>query len=46
MVAKILEGTFTAILAFLVVNNWYAFTQVVSSVGGTYVNGVKVLQGR
>lgn len=46
MVSQIIEGTVTAVLAFLVLNNWYGFTQAVSAIGGLYTSGVKTLQGR
>jgi hypothetical protein len=31
---------------FLVLNNWYGFTQILSTGGGVYTSGVKALQGR
>jgi len=43
---KIVEGTIVLILMFLVLTNAQGFATVSSSVGTTYVNAVKALQGR
>lgn len=46
MVSKILEISFTAIVLFLILSNGDKFAQVMSSISGAYVQGVRTLQGR
>jgi hypothetical protein len=46
MVGKVLEITFVAVLAYLILANATAFSTAVQSVGAVYGNSVKTLQGR
>lgn len=46
MVAQILEGTFVAVMLFLVLTHADAFSAVAKSVGSVYTGAVSVLQGR
>lgn len=43
---QILEGTFTLILAYLIIANAQNFSRVVASVASAYTRSVRVLQGR
>lgn len=45
-IEKILEGTFVAILIYLVVTNAIGFSSIVGTTGNVYVNSIKALQGR
>lgn len=43
---RIIEGTITLILVFLVLTNAQGFDTVASAIGNVYSNAVKTLQGR
>lgn len=43
---RILEITFVAIVLYLVLTNSSGFSKAITSIGNTYVSGVKALQGR
>lgn len=45
-VKRVLEGTITAILVFLVLSNADGFARVAGAAGRVYVGSVKALQGR
>lgn len=45
-ISKILSGTAVLIGMYLVLKNARATTDVINSLGGVYVGGVKALQGR
>ena len=44
-VSKLLTGTGLLILAYLILTNYRGATSIVNALGGTYVNGVRALQG-
>ena len=46
MGGKIIEGTITLILAYLVIANADKFSMAASAVGTIYTDAVKALQGR
>jgi hypothetical protein len=46
MGGKVVEGTITLILAFLIITNADAFGTAVGAVGTVYTDAVKALQGR
>ena len=46
MVSKLLAGTGVLIMAYLILDNYRGATSIVNSLGGTYVNGVRALQGK
>lgn len=46
MVNKVIEGTITLVLAYLVIANAPNFSKVVASLAGGYIGSVKALQGR
>lgn len=46
MISRVLEGTFTLILAYLVIANAGKFSVVIGSIGRVYAESVRVLQGR
>jgi hypothetical protein len=43
---RIIEGTITLILVFLVLSNAQGFDTVASAIGNVYSNAVRTLQGR
>ena len=43
---RIIEGTITLILVFLVLTNAQGFDTVASAIGNLYSNAVRTLQGR
>jgi len=43
---RIIEGTITLILVFLVLTNAQSFDTVASAIGNVYSNAVRTLQGR
>jgi len=43
---RIIEGTITLILVFLVLTNAQGFDTVASAIGNVYSNAVRTLQGR
>lgn len=45
-VNRIIEGTITLVLVFLVLTNAQGFDTVASAIGGVYSNAVRTLQGR
>lgn len=45
-VNRIIEGTITLILVFLVLTNAQGFDTVASAIGNVYSNAVRTLQGR
>lgn len=45
-VNKVLTGTGLLIIAYLILKNGSATTNIIKQLGNTYTNGVKVLQGR
>lgn len=45
-VDRIIEGTFTAVLVYLVVRNAGGFSQVVGAISRGYSSAVRTLQGR
>lgn len=45
-VTKWMEITFMLILAFLILKNAIGFSMSIKSIGSTYVDAVKALQGR
>ncbi len=44
--ARIVEGTITLIIIYLVVSNSYGVARLAEVGGNTYVSAVKALQGR
>lgn len=46
MLGRIIEGTFTAILVYLVLSKSNEFSTAARAVGGTYTDAVRVLQAR
>lgn len=46
MVGRILEGTATLVLVYLVLTNASGFSSAASAAGSVYTNAVKTLQGR
>jgi hypothetical protein len=46
MIARIIEGTITLIILYLVLSNGANSQKVIGGIGGTYVAGVRALQGR
>lgn len=46
MIGRIIEGTVTLIVVYLVLNNAAGFSSAASTVAQGYVGSVKVLQGR
>ena len=45
-VNRVIEVTFTLILAYLVLSNARGFSNVIRSVGSVYTGSVRALQGR
>lgn len=46
MVGKVIDGSFVAILVFLVVSNAFGFGQAMSAIASAYTSAVRTLQGR
>lgn len=46
MVARVIEGTITLIILYLVLANSKAFTSIIATGAAAYGNSVGVLQGR
>lgn len=46
MVGRILEGTFLAVMLFLILTHADAFSSAAKAVGGLYTGAVSTLQGR
>lgn len=46
MIARVIDGSFTAIMVFLVVSNADGFGKVVYSLASAYKDAVVALQGR
>lgn len=46
MVGRIIEGTVTLVLVYLVLSQAQGFSAAARAAGGTYVDAVKALQGR
>jgi hypothetical protein len=46
MISRIIEGTFTAVLVYLVLSQASQFSTVMSAIARTYTSGVKTLQAR
>lgn len=46
MIGRILEGTATLVLVYLILTNAQGFSTAASAAGKTYVDAVKTLQGR
>lgn len=46
MIMRIIEGTFTAILAYLVIANADGFSKAIGAIGDVYTKAVSTLQGR
>lgn len=46
MMGRVIEGTITLVLAYLVLSNAKAFSEAAGAVGGVYTGAVKTLQGR
>ncbi len=46
MVGRILEITFVAIMAYLVIANAGNFSTAIKALGSVYIGAVKTLQGR
>ncbi len=46
MVNKVIEGTITLIIIYLLVTNADGFSNIISNVGSVYGASVKALQGR
>lgn len=46
MGGKIIEGTITLVMAFLVISNADKFSTAAQAVGSVYTEAVKALQGR
>lgn len=45
-VSELMAGTAVLVFAYLVLSNSKATVSIISQLGGTYAQGVKVLQGR
>ena len=46
LVQRIIEGTFTAVLVFLVLSNAGSFSIATNGISNLYTSSVKTLQGR
>lgn len=46
MINKVIEGTITLVLAYLIIANASNFSKVVSAITAGYIGSVKALQGR
>jgi hypothetical protein len=43
--AQLLEGTFAAVVIYIIVTNGTQFSQILAASGSTYAEGVSALQG-
>lgn len=46
MIGRVIEGTITLIVVYLVLSKASEFSTASRAIGGTYVDAVKALQGR